>query len=170
MSKNKIEEIVRVNQAGEMGAIEIYKGQLAVLKNKPIAKEIISMLKQEEKHYKTFSDLLIKHNIRPTLLSPLWKVGGFSLGVFTAILGKESTMACTEAVEEVIVKHYEQQTKYLKKNKNKLYKITSNFAKEEKEHMNVANKLGTGKSIRYTLLKLSIKSLSKLAIKVAKKI
>ena len=118
--------------AGELGAIQIYKGQLAVLKNKPIAKEIISMLKQEEKHYKTFSDLLIKHNIRPTLLSPLWKVGGFSLGVFTAILGKESTMACTEAVEEVIVKHYQQQTKYLKKNKNELYKITSNFAKEEK--------------------------------------
>ena len=113
---------------------------------------------------------MLKHNIRPTLLSPLWKVGGFSLGVFTAILGKESTMACTEAVEEVIVKHYQQQTKYLKKNKNELYKITSNFAKEEKEHMNVANKLGTGKSIRYTLLKLSIKSLSKLAIKVAKKI
>lgn len=170
MTDKKIKEIVRVNHAGEMGAIEIYKGQLAVLKNKQISKEILSMLKQEEKHYKTFCELLLKHNIRPTLLSPLWKVGGFSLGVFTAILGRESTMACTEAIEEVIVKHYERQTKYLKNNKNQLYKITSKFAKEEQEHMNVANKSGTGRGIRFTLLKSGIKSMSKLAIKIAEKI
>ncbi len=170
MIEKKISEIVRVNHAGELGAIQIYKGQLAVLKNKPISKDIMDMLKQEQKHYETFSQLIIDKNIRPTLLFPIWKLGGFSLGVFTAILGKEATMACTEAVEEVIVKHYEEQSKYLKKNKNSLHKITSKFAKEEKEHMHLANKSGTGRGLKHRLLKSGIKSLSKIAIKIAKKI
>lgn len=170
MVKKKIREIVRVNQAGELGAIQIYKGQLAVLRNKPISKEIIAMLKQEERHYQTFSNLLTEHNIRPTFFYPIWKVGAYGLGVFTAMLGKEATMACTEAVEEVIVQHYEKQSKYLKKNKNNLYKITTKFAREEKEHMDIANKLGTGKGFKYRLLKSGIKSISKIAIKIAKKI
>ena len=170
MVEKKIREIVRVNHAGELGAIQIYKGQLAVLKNKPISKEIIDMLEQEKKHYETFSKLLIENNIRPTLLSPIWKVGAFGLGVFTAMLGKKATMACTEAIEEVIVKHYEQQSKYLKKNKNSLHKITSKFAKEEKEHMHVASNLGTGSDFKHKLLKSGIKSLSRIAIKIAKKV
>ena len=128
------------------------------------------MLEQEQKHYEKFSSLLLEHGVRPTLLSPFWKLGGFSLGVFTAILGKEATMACTEAVEEVIVDHYEQQTKYLKKSKNNLYKITSKYAKEEKEHMNIASAIGTGKSIGHSILKSGVKTISRIAIKVAKKI
>ena len=48
-------------------------------------------------------------------MSPAWKVGSFFLGAITSRLGLNYVHACTEAVEEVIVKHYENQIKYLEK-------------------------------------------------------
>ncbi len=170
MGKNRVKEILRVNHAGELGAIQIYKGQLAVLKNKSVSKEIKKMLNQEIRHYETFCNILLERNIRPSLLSPIWKTGGFGIGVVTAVLGKDATMACTEAVEEVIVKHYEKQTEYLKNGKNDLYKITSQFAKEEKEHMDMAGKIKNTDNLGIKMLKFGIKSLSKIAIKVAEKV
>ena len=127
MSQNRIHEIIRVNQAGELGAIQIYKGQLAVLKRKEIAKELIEMLEKEKKHYEKFNNLIREYKVRPTALSPLWERGAFLLGVVTAVLGKKSTMACTEAVEEVIIDHYQKQTQYLKGKDNNLAKITKKF-------------------------------------------
>src|SRR6056300_53503 len=102
--KNKIvSDMIRVNQAGEFGAQKIYEGQLAVLNND---KTILDMLKQEKKHLDTFNKILIKRGIRPTALSPLWSLGGYLLGVTTALIDRKSAMACTVAVEEVIEKHY----------------------------------------------------------------
>ena len=171
MKKNKkIEEIIRIDQAGELGAIQIYKGQLAVLKNKKISKVLLEMLEQENRHYSTFNKLIIEKNVRPTLLNPIWKIGAYSLGVITAIMGPKCTMACTEAVEEVIIKHYEDQTNYLKKINNNLYKTTSKFAKEEKDHMDVAKSHDTGNTGFHKLLKIGVRSISKAAIKISEKI
>ncbi len=170
MKKNRIKEIIRVNQAGELGAIQIYKGQLAVLKNKPISKELNEMLKKEYRHYETFNDLIISYKVRPTALNPVWKVGAFGLGVVTAILGKKATMACTEAVEEVIIEHYENQSKYLKGKDNDLSKLTKKFGDEEKEHLDTAKKHDTGNDLFHSTLKKSIKVLSKTAIKISEKI
>ena len=169
-SKKKIHEIIRVDLAGEKGAIGIYKGQLSVIKNKALSKEINSMLLKEEEHFKKFSKLLIEYRVRPTILDPFWKVGAFSLGVFSAFLGKRATMACTEAVEEVIVDHYEGQSKYLEKIDKKLSKITKNFANDEKEHMNIAKASETGNDFLIKVFKESVKTVSKIAIKVSEKI
>ena len=168
--RKKIEEIIRVDQAGELGAINIYKGQIAVLKRKKISKELNEMLKVENKHYKKFSELLLEYKVRPTLLSPLWKIGAFGLGVFTASLGPKATMACTEAVEEVIVKHYLKQSDFLKDKDKKLYNITKQFAKEEQEHMNISKAHDTGQDKAHKILKYGIKKISKLAIKLSEKI
>ena len=170
MSKNKIKEIIRVNQAGELGAIQIYKGQLAVLKNKPISKDLRTMLKKENKHYEKFNELILTYKVRPTILSPLWKVGAFGLGAFTAMMGKKATLACTEAVEEVIINHYEEQTQYLKGKDSKLSNITKRFCKEEKEHLDFANEHDTGNDLFHKTLKRGIKIISKTAIKISKKI
>ncbi len=170
MSKNRIHEIIRVNQAGELGAIQIYKGQLAVLKRKEIAKELVEMLEKEKKHYEKFNNLIREYKVRPTALSPLWKRGAFLLGVVTAVLGKKSTMACTEAVEEVIIDHYENQSKYLKDKDKRLSKITKKFCKEEKEHLEIANTYDTGSDPIHNALKRGIKLISKLAIKASEKI
>lgn len=166
----KIKEIIRVNQAGELGAIQIYKGQLAVLKKKLISKELHEMLEKEYNHYETFNKLIIDYKVRPTALSPIWKVGAYGIGVITAMMGKKATMACTEAVEEVIINHYEEQTKYLKDKDNKLSKITKRFCAEEKEHLNLAKKHDTGSSFFHTALKFGIKKISKAAIKISEKI
>ena len=170
MSKSKIEEIIRVDQAGELGAIQIYKGQLAVLKNKPISKDLRDMLKKENKHFEKFNELILSYKVRPTILSPLWKVGAFGLGAFTAMLGKKATLACTEAVEEVIIDHYDKQSKYLKGKDFELYKITKKFCKEEKEHLDFANEHDTGNDLFHKTLKKGIKAISKTAIKISEKI
>ena len=170
MSQKRIQEIIRVNQAGELGAIQIYKGQLAVLKNKKVAKELKDMLKKELKHYNKFNDLIREYEVRPTALSPIWKRGAFLLGVSTAILGKKATMACTEAVEEVIINHYEKQTEYLKNKDKKLCKITKKFCAEEKEHLNLAKNHDTGSGLFHTALKCGIKNISKAAIKISEKV
>ena len=166
----KIKEIIRVNQAGELGAIQIYKGQLAVLKNKPIAKNLQDMLSKERKHYTKFNELLNSYNVRPTVFSPIWKTGAFGLGVLTAILGRKATHACTEAVEEVIIDHYQRQTEYLKGKDDKLAKITKKFCEEEKEHLDIASEHDTGNDLFHKALKKGIKLLSKSAIKVSEKI
>ena len=168
--KRKINEIIRVNQAGELGAIHIYKGQLAVLKKKTISKELNDMLEKEFTHYETFNKLIIEYKVRPTALSPLWKIGAYGLGVVTAIMGEKATMACTEAVEEVIINHYEEQTKYLKNKDKKLSKITKQFCKEEKEHLDLAKKFDTGSDFFHKALKSTIKKISKIAIKVSEKV
>ena len=169
MSKKRIREIIRVNQAGELGAIQIYKGQLAVLKNKPIANDLKDMLSKEKKHYDKFNELLNSYEVRPTIFSPIWKTGAFGLGVITAILGKKATHACTEAVEEVIIDHYQKQTQYLKGKDNSLAKITKKFCEEEKEHLDFASEHDTGNDLFHSALKKGIKLLSKSAIKISEK-
>ena len=168
--KNKINQIIRVDLAGEKGAIEIYKGQLAIIKDEALSKDIKAMLIKEKEHYKKFKELLVSYRVRPTVLDPFWKVGAFGLGVVSAALGKKATMACTEAVEEVIIDHYEKQSKYLKEKDKKLSKITGKFALDEKDHMHVAKDYDTGNDAFHRTFKTAVKVLSKIAIKVSEKI
>lgn len=168
--KNKINQIIRVDLAGEKGAIEIYKGQLAIIKDEALSKDIKAMLIKEKEHYKKFKELLVSYRVRPTVLDPFWKVGAFGLGVVSAALGKKATMACTEAVEEVIIDHYEKQSKYLKEKDKKLSKITGKFALDEKDHMHVAKDYDTGNDPFHRTFKTAVKVLSKIAIKVSEKI
>ena len=100
---------LRVDHAGEYGAQRIYAGQLAVLKHHACAEEIRHMAAQEEVHLATFNRLLPQHGVRPTLLMPLWHVGGYAMGALTALMGARAAMACTVAVEDVITAHYSEQ-------------------------------------------------------------
>ncbi len=171
MDKKKIiEAMIRVNHAGEYGAENIYKGQIAVLKNLKVKKILSEMLEEEQKHLNKFNEVIIERRIRPTLLSPLWKIGGYSMGVVTAILGPKSTMACTEAVEEVICEHYAKQAIFLKNNDKELFKVVTEFIKDEEKHKNEAIGRGTGTSLRHKLLKKTIRGITKTAIKISQKI
>lgn len=109
-----IEPMIRVDQAGEVGAYYIYKGQIAVLgkdkKLKPILQE---MWDQEKVHLARFDELVGHHRVRPSLLRPIWEVAGYTVGYATAAIGKEAAMACTEAVETVIGNHYDDQLREL---------------------------------------------------------
>ena len=167
--KKLINEMVRVNQAGEFGAKKIYEGRLAVL---PKDKTIKKMAQQENIHLEKFNKLMIKNEVRPTALSPIWSIGGFFLGASTAIIGRKAAMACTLAVEEVIDKHYEEQEKKLTTDikDRELLKLVKKFREEEIEHKNIAIKNNAKNAIGYELLSLGIKNITKIAIKLSKKI
>lgn len=108
-----LDEIIRVDHAGELGAVRIYAGQMAVLGNGPMSKTIQHMWDQEKEHRKQFEHLIQKHRVRPTVMTPIWNVAGWMLGAGTAIMGEKAAMACTVAVETVIVDHYNDQLRQI---------------------------------------------------------
>jgi ubiquinone biosynthesis monooxygenase Coq7 len=167
--KQKLAEILRVNQAGEYGAKRIYTGQLAILKNH---KEIKHMLEQELEHLDYFNNQVRQRRVRPTFLQPIWHVGGFALGAITALMGEKAAMACTVAVEEVIGEHYNQQLGELKNisNENELTRKITKFRDEELEHKDKGLKHGAQEAICYSTLKNAIKAITKTAIFLSKRI
>ena len=104
-NKKTLEEIIRVDHAGERGAIKIYEGQLLALKtfkqNASLKRKIEEMKEHEREHYEYFDNEIKKRNIRPTKLLPLWDLMGVTLGFGTAMLGERAAMLCTASVEEV---------------------------------------------------------------------
>lgn len=113
MDKEIRHKYLRVNHAGELGAINIYKGQLAVLGGTALKPKLEEMLSHEQEHLDAFNEILPDEGVRPSALTPLWELGGFALGAGSALLGEKAAMACTVAVEEVIVEHYEEQLELL---------------------------------------------------------
>jgi len=105
--RQDIARFLRVDHAGELGAKRIYEGQIAVLKDHPVAEEIQHMKEQEQVHLDTFENLLNDYEVRPSVLTPFWNAAGFALGAVTAAMGPKAAMACTIAVEEVIGEHYQ---------------------------------------------------------------
>ena len=167
----KIDEILRVDHAGELGASKIYEGQIKVLGKTSIGPMLQHMKDQEQVHLDTFHNLLNDHKVRPTALIPIWEIAGYTLGVITASLGKEAAMACTIAVEEVIGKHYDKQAESLKDKKyTQLRNKLLQFRDEELEHKDIATDNNGENTYGYKFLKFFIQSGCKAAIKISEKI
>lgn len=166
-----LEEIIRVDHAGEYGATRIYEGQIAVFgKNTKIGKTIQHMANQEQEHIEKFEALIVSERVRPTALLPLWNIAGYALGAGTAIMGKKAAMACTVAVEKVIGEHYEEQTKLLEKDQKKLKSTIKKFAADELEHHNIGIAHDAKSTPGYKILTKLIELGCKTAIAVSKKI
>ena len=164
-----IDEIIRVNHAGEYGAQRIYQGQLAILNGH---KKITQMLEQELEHLEFFENEMKDRKVRPTVLSPIWHFGGFALGAITALMGEKAAMACTVAVEEVIGEHYQSQVESLQSidyEKN-LSKKIEQFKNDELAHRDEGLNHGAEQASGYLILKSLIKSITKSAIFLSKKI
>ena len=164
-----VERILRVDQAGEYGAIRIYAGQRAVLRRRlppghKARQAVEHMARQEQRHKQAFDDLLIERRVRPTLLQPLWHVAGFALGAASAMLGEKAAMACTVAVEEVIDEHYARQAAILGDDEKPLRAAIEEFREEELEHRNEALEQGAEQAPAYPMLSSGIKAVSRLAI------
>ena len=167
--EDSVQRAIRVDHAGEYGAVRIYEGQLWVLKNSPNAEKIRHMAAQEKEHLVIFENLILKHKVRPTLLSPFWNIAGFAMGAGTALLGENAAMACTEAVEEVIDKHYQNQICQIKEDEIELKKKIIKFRDDELHHKNIAFEEGASKEGMYGILDQIIKTGSKIAIKISEK-
>ena len=173
-NKQLLEEIIRVDHAGERGAIKIYEGQLLALKtfkqDEELKRQIEDMKEHEKEHYNFFENEIKKRNISKTKFLPLWDILGVTLGFGTAMLGKKTTMLCTASVEEVIGEHYKNQTYKLKEDEKELKNKILKFRDEELEHKDIAYEGGATKKGLYGILDKVIKTSSRLAIAISEKI
>ena len=173
-NQKTLEEIIRVDHAGERGAIKIYEGQLLALKTikqDNLLKDKIEEMKEHEKeHLEYFEKEIQKRKIKPTYLLPLWDVMGVALGFGTALLGKKAAMLCTASVEEVIEDHYQNQLKKLGNDEIDLKAKIEKFKKEEVEHKNIAYNSGASNEGVYSIMDKIIKTGSRIAITISEKI
>lgn len=186
------DEIIRVDHAGELGADRIYAGQMAILGNGPMGKTIGHMWEQEKEHRRQFEQLIQQHRVRPTIMTPLWNVAGFMLGAGTALMGEKAAMACTVAVETVIVEHYNDQLRQIMESPNpdkvslasllvninanfwlwpqELLETITKFRDEEQEHHDTGIDCGAEQAPFYQAMTEVIKFGCKTAIAISKKI
>ena len=173
-NKKKLEEFIRVDHAGERGAIKIYEGQLlalnTIVKNDDLKQIIEEMKKLEEEHSNFFEDEIEKRNIKPTKFLPLWDLLGLGLGFGSTILGKKAAMLCTASVEEVIDEHYKNQIDQIEVDEKNLKEKIIKFRQDELDHKDIAYEEGATKKGLYSIMDKVIKTGSKVAIKISEKI
>lgn len=165
-----IDEVIRVDHAGEYGAQRIYAGQLAVLKNRAVGPTIQHMADQETAHLERFTALMKQRGARPTALMPLWNMLGFAMGAGTALLGEKAAMACTVAVERVIAKHYAEQEQALPEQEAELKSTIHTFREEELEHHDIGLHHGAEQTPFYDVLSMVIAGATRSAIWLSKRI
>ena len=172
--KKKIEEFIRVDHAGERGAIKIYEDQLLALntfnKDEKLKELIENMKEHEEEHSEYFEKEINKRNIKPTRFLKIWDLLGIGLGFGSTLLGKKAAMLCTASVEEVIDKHYQSQIDQLQDDEKKLREKIKKFRADELEHKDIAYEHGATKKGLYSVMDKIIKTGSKIAINISEKI
>ena len=163
--------MLRVNQAGEYGATRIYAGQLAVLgRSSSAAHQIARMAAQEQRHLARFDRMMVDRRVRPTALQPFWSVAGFALGAATALISERAAMACTDAVETEIDRHYSEQLAELGDEDPEFAADIAEFQAEELEHRATAREHGAQEAIAYPLLSTAIRGFCRVAIELSKRI
>ena len=171
MDRKTLERMIRVDQAGEYGAIRIYAGQLAVMGQRaPGSDKIAAMAAQEDRHHADFSALMARRGVRPTALRPLWTVAGFALGAATALIGPEAAMACTAAVETEIDAHYGRQLEELGDSDPEISGMIETARAEEQEHLETAMASGAERAPAYPLLSAAIRLGCRVAIGLSERI
>lgn len=159
-----IERFIRVNQAGEYGAVRIYEGQIEVLGGSACGPVLRRMAEQEKEHLRTFDRMVAERRVRPTILTPLWHLAGFALGAGTALLGERAAMACTVAVEEVIDQHYARQIEQLNDDEAELRDTVTAFRDDEIEHRDTALEHEAEQAPAYEVLTSLVRTGSRVAI------
>ena len=169
----RLGEMLRVDHAGELAAVHIYRGQRAVFAQagrSRITGQLEEMEAHEQVHLARFDALLNERRVRPTLLAPVWRAAAFALGAGTALLGEKAAHACTEAVETVIGGHYAEQVEELEGREPELARELAGFRDDELEHLNLAVKEGAREAPGYAVLSAVIRTGCRAAIKVAEKL
>jgi ubiquinone biosynthesis monooxygenase Coq7 len=170
----ELESMIRVDHAGEFGAVQIYRGQRAVferIEGKQHAARLIAHMEEgEQEHLATFDRLIAERQVRPTIMAPIWRVAGFGLGAATALLGEKAAHACTEAVEEVIEEHYGRQSAALAGVDNELKSVVDKFREDEIAHRDTAIDQGAREAPGYPVLSAIIKFGCRAAIRISEKI
>jgi len=172
-ARRRLEEMLRVDHAGELGAVHIYRGQRAVLKGggpRDLDAQLEEMEAHEAAHLAAFDAILTERQIRPTVLAPLWRIAGFALGAGTALMGPRLAHACTEAVETVIEGHYAEQIEVVRREDPALAASLEGFRDDELRHRDIARDAGARDAPGYPLLAAVISVGCRAAIKISEKL
>lgn len=172
LSQESKHQMIRVNHAGELGAVRIYQGQLAVLGETKINLTLEHMLQQEKEHEKLFSKLIKKNHVRPSVLNGLWHHAAYALGYGSALLGEKAAMACTVAIEEVIEAHYKKQLEVLETSQceKDLKNLVEKCYAEEVEHRSIGLEHEADQMKHYPLFSRAVKTASSIAIWLSKRL
>ena len=170
----RLAEILRVDHAGELAAVGIYRGQRAVFAAAPgrqaLADRFGHLAEQEGEHLSAFDGLLAEHAVRPSLLTPFWRAAAFALGAGTALMGEKAAHACTDAVEQVIGEHYASQIEELGGREPALAQQLARFRDDELAHQDAAVADGAREAPGYALLSAVIRAGCRVAIRTAEKV
>lgn len=172
-SRARLEEILRVDHAGELAAVHIYRGQSAVFRQTPkreLAEQFTRMEGEEQVHLDAFETLMREKQVRPTVMTPVWRLAALGLGVGTALLGEKAAHACTEAVESVIGEHYDAQVRELAVSEPELAAQLAQFRDDELGHHDHAVAQGSREAPAYPLLSAVIKAGCRAAIRISEKL
>ena len=173
-ARRAVEEMLRVDHAGEYGAVAIYRGQQAVFAQSPrttdMAAQLEEMKAEEQKHLDAFDRLLVEREVRPTAMMPLWNLAGYGLGVATALMGQKAAHACTDAVETVIEQHYAKQAEAVAADDPELAATFREFREDELHHRDIALEGGAREARGYRVLSRVIRAGCHAAIRVSEKI
>lgn len=166
----EVRRAIRVDHAGEYGAIRIYAGQRAVLGRGRHAALLAHMQDQEQVHLDHFKALIARRRVRPTALLPIWHIAGFALGAITAAMGEKAAMACTVAVEQAIDAHYTAQIDTLGAREPELKQTLETFREEEREHRDIGLANGAEQAPGYRVLSAAIKAGCRVAIHLSERV
>jgi ubiquinone biosynthesis monooxygenase Coq7 len=166
-----IEEIIRVNQAGEYAAKVIYQTQINNTTDSSTKQTLNEMLAEEAHHLIFFNEEMKKRGVRPTALMPVWHLLSWGLGKVSAKLGAKYTMIATDAVEDVIQGHYNEQIKTLEyAGETSLKEKIVKFREDELHHQKVATEGIKNFGVLDSIFAKSIKIGCKIAIAISKKV
>lgn len=173
-ARRRLHEMLRVDHAGELAAVHIYRGQKAVFGaargHEAMAADMAEHEAGEQVHLDAFDGILSQRQVRPTVFAPLWRVAGFALGAGTALLGEKAAHACTEAVESVIEEHYAEQIAEVSGREPALAAELARFRDDELEHRDHAVAQGARDAPGYPLLSAVVKAGCRAAIRLSEKL
>ncbi|WP_334180587.1 demethoxyubiquinone hydroxylase family protein [Pseudoxanthomonas sp.] len=130
------DRILKVDHAGEHGAVNIYRAQILVARW--TAPKLVPLLRHflahELGHRALFHDRLKARGIRRCHSYALCGVGGWTLGLLTGLLGPSAIAATTYAVESVVLQHLIEQRRQLEITDPDAFDAVSRIVEEEQEH------------------------------------
>jgi len=128
--------VLKVNHAGENGAVHIYAGQLffARFTAPSMVDELREFKSHEERHRSIFWSELQRREQRRCRSFWLCGAGGFTLGLITGLFGRSAIAATTVAVERVVLRHLEHQLEQLRGKDEAAVSAIASILSEERQH------------------------------------
>lgn len=141
----EVERILRVDHAGEFGAINIYRSQLFIARYlyKDIVCKLEEMLAHEKQHFQTFDSILKKRGIRHCYALYFWALGGAILGLLTALAGRNAIWVCTDSIESTVLHHLDWQLEFLENNDPEVHEAVQSIKADEEEHQEFGQNHGS---------------------------